>query len=151
MTATELSQKVNVHDPSNKIRDPTERYRKGLGGVLAEYAVRKYIDIETSKRNLKVSLSSENESGIGQIDLIIEVNGKKKTVEIRSSFFYKTSFERLFTVASIIGWYKTQFKPDEYIKDFYLFVIHFYHPADIESLLKKEFVFILWEEHLKNF
>lgn len=143
MTAAELSQKVNVHDPSNKIRDQKERYIKGLGGTLAEYAVRKYIDIEASKQNLKVNISSKDESYMGQIDLLIEVNGKKKTLEVRSSFFYKTSFTRLFNVASIIGWYKTQSKPGEYKKDFYLFVIHFYNPRDIEDLLKREFVFYI--------
>ena len=141
--AKELSKKVNTYDPSHNARTDEEKYRSSLGGVLAEYAVKKYINDECVKRGLVFELSSKY-IGTDQIDLILEVNGKKKNIEVRSSFFYKTTFDRLFSgAASIIGWYKTKVKHDEIKKDFYLFVIHFCAPEEIDKLLEKEVTFYI--------
>jgi len=135
--AKNLSGKVNPHAPDSRIREYNEIFGKNLGGLLAEYSNRKFLQeiIDENKINAKISDPVYNSSK-NQTDLIITVNGKAKTVEVRSSFSYKTTFERLFEGAfSIIGWYTTENKPAEIKKDFYIFFVHFYNP----ELAKEKF------------
>jgi len=119
---------------------------------LAEEAFKTYVErlIETKKLNakiIKVGLKEEEIEEVGtQIDFLLEVNGKKKSIEVRSSFSYKTNFPRLFGIPlihgkgafSIIGWYETQHKPLEEKKDYYVFAVHFYHPTEIREKCRNE-------------
>jgi len=100
--ATERSRKVDVHAPSGTVRSPTVRKNKNIGGLLAEKAFRIYVEDLIKTKGLKaklipVALREESVKEIGtQIDFILEVNGKKKTIEVRSSFSYLTDLPRLF-------------------------------------------------------
>lgn len=150
--ATERSRKVGPYGPSGVLRSPAVRKNKNIGGLLAEKAFRIYVEklIETKGANAKIigsELREETVEEIGtQIDFVLEVNGKQKTIEVRSSFSYKTNFPRLFGIPlidgkgafSIIGWYKHQHKPEEKEKDYYVFAIHFYHPDTIQGKCKNE-------------
>jgi len=150
--ATHLSKKVPPHAPSGYLRPFSVRLDKNIGGLLAEEAFKIYVEdlIKTKRLNAKVvrvAVTEESIEEIGtQIDFVLDVNGKRKTVEVRSSFSYKTNFPRLFGIPliedkgafSIIGWYKHQHKPQEEKKDYYVFVIHFYHPTEVQKKCKSE-------------
>jgi len=131
--AFNLAKTVDVHSPSGRERSFEERKDKAAGGVLAEYATISYLKklIEEYSLNAEIK-STDFGSAKDQLDIKLDVNGKEKTVEVRSSFSYKTTFQRLFEGAfSIIGWYTTHAKPIEEKKDFYVFVVHYFHPKEI--------------------
>lgn len=152
--AAELAGIVNPFGPDGRLRSTGVRFNKNLGGLLAERAFREYVDGLINKKNLNVrikEISELKEEVVGniswnQIDLILEVNGMIKTMEIRSSFSYKTSLRRLFGFPlindkgafSIIGWYTHTHKPIEEKKDYYIFCIHYYHPDNILVLCQDE-------------
>jgi hypothetical protein len=151
--ASRLSGVVSPYDPGGNFRPFTVRLSKNTGGLLAEEAFKIYVEdlIKTKRLNAKIvrvgALKEEVIEEIGtQIDFVLEVNGKEKSVEVRSSFSYKTNFPRLFGIPlingkgafSIIGWYEHQHKPPEEKKDYYIFDIHFYAPAKIREKCKNE-------------
>lgn len=150
--ATRLSKIVPPHGPGGYLRPFSVRLDKNIGGKLAEEAFKIYVEdlIKTKRSNanlVTVAVTEESLEEIGtQIDFVLDTNGKKKTIEVRSSFSYKTNLRRLFGVDlidskgafSIIGWYKHQHKPEEKKKDHYVFAIHFYHPTEIQNKCKSE-------------
>jgi hypothetical protein len=147
--ATSMTNKVNPHGPDGNLRPQDVRFNKVLGGLLAEMALIKFLELQASKNNVnfKIIDSTFNQEedlsklGFNQIDLKISANGLEKDLEIRSSYSYKTTFERLLGFPlvngkgafSIIGWYKSQNKPLEVKKDYYVFAIHRYLPSETQT------------------
>lgn len=147
--AKELSDKVSPYDPGKNFRTANTRLKKNIGGLLAEKAFECYLNYLIKNNNLNakiINITDLQEITVGnqswnQIDLSIDVNGTVKTIEIRSSFSYKTKFERLFKGAfSLIGWYTHSYKPIEEKKDYYILGIHYYHPDKINDLCKNEVI-----------
>lgn len=138
--AKELANNVNPADPSGQVRTPDVLYTKALGGIIAEHSVRALIEYTAKKYKINVEFQELSFSNsLEQLDLVLKVGGKIKKIEIRSSFSYKTSFERIFEGAfSIIGPYITQTKGRELEKDFYIFVLHFYAPTLLEHGIKSD-------------
>ncbi len=138
--AREMRDKVNKKAPDGKIRSKELIYWNNLGGELAQRAVESYLYSLIKEHNVKARIISQ----VPQIydyqthrDIIIEVNGIMKTLEVRSSFNYKTSFERVLSGAfSLIGPYRTSYKGKEPDKDFYITVVHRCENWEIENKLK---------------
>src|SRR3989344_4450941 len=147
--ASRMAGVVNPHSPDGKLRTQDVRFNKLLGGLLAETAFLHYLEncAKQKKISFEVVESTFNQEedlaklGFNQIDLKIRVNNVVKDIEIRSSFSYKTTLQRLFGVPlvngkgafSIIGWYSSQNKPMEVKKDYYVFAIHFYLPSEAQQ------------------
>ena len=148
----ELNKKVNTHSSGGKARSPEIIKNKLAGGLLVEHAflelitqlTKKYVvpfEVLGSTFNQEGDLES---MGFNQIDLNVLLNKKKLEMEVRSSFSYKTTFERLLGFPlkndkgafSLIGWYVSKNKPNEVKKDFYIFGIHYYRPSETIQKLK---------------
>jgi len=139
---------VNPHGADGKLRPQDVRFCKSLGGLLAESAFSEYLAAKSRELNapfsvLGTTFTQEEDLarlGFNQIDLKIRVDETTKDIEIRSSFSYKTTLGRLFGVPlidgkgafSLIGWYSSSNKPTEVKKDYYVFVIHYYEPLEIQ-------------------
>lgn len=152
--AAKRSGSVSPFSPGGVFRPLSVRFSKNIGGLLAEKAFRIYIEnlIQAKRLNAKIVEVSELKEKIVenmswyQIDFVLVVNGKRKTIEVRSSFSYKTSFQRLFGIPlfngkgafSIIGWYEHEHKPPEEKKDYYIFAVHFYPPTKILEKCRSE-------------
>ena len=134
-----LADQVDPHGPDGEERDYNTIYVMNLGSLLSEEGIKRIVQkyIDEHSIDAKILDSSYFPTSLKQIDLKMEINGKQKDVEIRASYSYKTTFERLFTGAfSIIGPYTTSFKPKEVVKDFYIFLIHYYHFDTLEEKLE---------------
>jgi len=137
---------VNKKSPNGQIRSEELIKYNNLGGAIAEEIVKIYLIEEAQKSNIKVNIFSPPFTGhLEHRDIKIEINGKIKTLEVRSSFQYKTTLQRVFTGAfSLIGPYITSFKSKEPEKDFYLQVIHRYENPEITKKIDSEVeVFII--------
>ncbi len=149
--AVNLSGVVNPHSPDGKLRTQDVRFSKMLGGLIAEAAFLDYFNGSARAKGtaydiLQSTMTQDADLaklGFNQIDIKLGIDGTEKDVEIRSSFSYKTSLNRLFGVPlvngkgafSLIGWYTSANKPREIKKDYYIFAIHFYEPSQITSLI----------------
>jgi hypothetical protein len=147
--ATKLSGVVNPHSPDGRLRTQDVTFNKLLGGLIAETAFLSYIEEQSKEKGIKFSVIESSFSqeedlaklGFNQVDLKIEVAGVVKEIEIRSSYSYKTTLERLFGFPlingrgafSIIGWYSSKNKPMEVKKDYYIFAIHQYLPSETQG------------------
>ena len=141
-----LNANVNKHSSGGEVRSSEIRKNKLAGGLLAEHAFLELITQLTKKHNMQFEMLGSTFSqdgdlesmGFNQIDLSVILKKKKLEMEVRSSYSYKTSFERLLGFPlindkgafSLIGWYVSQNKPNEVKKDFYIFAIHYYNPSD---------------------
>lgn len=133
---------VSVFSPEGRPRDKNERLQKCFGGALAENVVRHHLSEilgdegpkPTIKSNMMVHSTGQD------IDVSIVDEGVSIEIEVRSSFSYRTTFERLFTGAfSIIGPYTTSTKPSEEPKDYYITVVyHSFRPSEIFEKLEKD-------------
>jgi hypothetical protein len=146
---TRMCNKVNPHGPDGKLRQQDVRFNKILGGLLAEVSLMKFLEKTANEHNIPFEIieSTFNQEedlsklGFNQIDARISVNGEIKELEIRSSYSYKTTFERLIGVPlydgkgafSIIGWYTSSNKPQEVKKQYYIFAIHLYLPSETQN------------------
>lgn len=140
---------VNPHSPDGRLRPQDVRFSKVLGGLLAENAFLDYMKkraVELDKTFAIVDSTFTQEAdlsqlGFNQVDLKVKVDALEHDIEIRSSFSYKTSLNRLFGVPlvngrgafSIIGWYTSRNKPREVKKDYYIFAVHHYLPSEIQT------------------
>jgi hypothetical protein len=147
--ASKMAGVVNPHGADGKLRTQDVRFCKLLGGLLAESAFLEYLTIRARELTVELSVldSTFNQEedlarlGFNQVDLKIQVARVVKEIEIRSSFSYKTTLDRLFGASlidgkgafSIIGWYSSENKKAEIKKDFYIFAIHHYEPAQIQE------------------
>ena len=147
--AIRMSGTVNPHSPDGKLRPQDTRFHKLLGGLLAETAFLNYLQARADAKEkdfelIESSFSQEEDLsklGFNQIDVKIKLDEKIYDIEIRSSFSYKTTLNRLFGVPlvngkgafSLIGWYSSRNKPMEVKKDYYIFAIHFYMPLEIQE------------------
>ncbi len=152
--AYNLSGKVNPHSSGGNYREENIRINKLTGGLLLEHAVTEAFKIVSERNNKKFEISSSSfeqdqsleSMGFNQVDLELDIDGKKVQVEIRSSFSYKTTVNRLFGFPlkndrgafSLIGWYKSANKPMEVKKDYYIFGIHFYNPSLVIDKVKNQ-------------
>lgn len=143
--ATDLAKKVNIHSPGGYKRNFTNRYWANLGGVIAENSTKQYLEKLIKENKVDASIvSSEYYIAKDHVDLAILVNDSPKRIEVRSSFGYKTSFNRYFEGAfSTIGWYISGHKAQEDKKDYYFFGFHHYAPQEITAKLKDKLVFYL--------
>jgi hypothetical protein len=152
--AMDLCNKVDPHSPNGLLRDGITRLQKNIGGLLAEEAVKIYITNIIEDKSLDVKIIEKNTKyneiqDDNQIDMTLKVKNTIKNIEIRSSFFYyirKNEPEKLFapykdkskSAASIIGWYTHKHKFKEVKKNFYIFVIHHYHPKEIINRCRRK-------------
>ena len=135
--AKEDYKKQNKKAPSGEIRPDDLIYCNNIGGVLAEKVVRLHLQglIDKHKINARL-LPSSFTTHAEHKDIKIEINGRIKTIEIRSSFNYLTSLENVLTWAfSLLGKYTTSYKLEEPDKDFYITIIHRYKNREILSKL----------------
>lgn len=138
--AEEDARKVNKKSPDGKVRREELIGYNNLGGCLAEEVVKTYIGKIAKENNIEVKIYSPPFTGhFEHRDIIVEVNGKIKTIEVRSSFQYRTTLQRVFEGAfSLIGNYITSYKRKEPEKDFYIQVIHRYVNPEIMDKIKEE-------------
>lgn len=145
--AREMSSRVNPHSSGGRYRQEGTRTNKLLGGLLTEAAVIEILRRFANEEGIPLKITESTfiqdldlaKLGFNQIDLRLLVKGAFVNLEIRSSFSYKTSLQRLFGVPlidgkgafSIIGWYSSQNKPCEVKKDYYVFGIHHYDPVEV--------------------
>lgn len=147
--AIRMTGTVNPHSPNGKLRPQNTRFHKLLGGLVAEIAFLDYLQTRADSKKINFELVDSSFSqdedisrmGFNQIDAKIRLGEKTYDIEIRSSFSYKTSLNRLFGVPlingkgafSLIGWYSSRNKPMEVKKDYYIFAVHFYEPSEIQE------------------
>lgn len=138
--AKEDAIKVNKKSQAGKIREEDLIGYNNLGGVLAEEVVKVYLNYKAKENNLNVNIFSPQFTGYFEHrDIKVDINGKIKTIEVRSSFQYKTTLQRVFTGAfSLIGGYITSYKREEPEKDFYIQVIHTYENPEILNKIDNE-------------
>lgn len=132
--------KVNKRSPNGQIRDNNLIRYNNLGGVLAEEVVKIYLKNKAEEKRVLIEIYSSPFTGhFEHRDIKIKINGKIKTIEVRSSFQYKTTLQRVFTGAfSLIGNYTTSYKGEEPEKDFYIQVIHRYENPEIMNKIDEE-------------
>jgi len=144
----QLAGSVNPHEAiSGRVRGST--LGNCIGGLLSEFSFTKYlIDMKNQKKiDMRISDGTFMQDKLlpediaNQIDLKISVKSTEKTIEIRSSFGYRTSFERFVGIDlkngkgafNFIGWYTHPHKPSELPKDFYVFSINNFNPGQAET------------------
>ena len=135
----ELAKKVNPHDPSGKARTREVITRRCICGMLSELAIRYILCQAINDRKISASLrdlSTETEEIVNgnQIDILIQVNDIDYTIEVRSSFPYRSLNLVITKLFDVIGWYKTSNKSQEQPKDFYLRTL--YNFPESEALEK---------------
>ena len=138
--------KVNPHYLDGSMCPKDLKYCNNLGGVLAEEVVKSYIRDLIKKHNLDCSIIEEDFVNHQEHrDIKIKLNGKIKTLEVRSSFNYLANLEGVLNGKfSLIGSYTTSYKGEEPEKDYYITVIHRYKNMEIINKIEKEVeVFII--------
>lgn len=138
--AEEDSKNVNPMSPSGEIRPEDLIYFNNIGGIIAEESVKSYLMLLIKSNNLNAEiLPSPFINCQDHRDIKIRVNDKVKTIEVRSSFQYKTTLQRVFSGAfSLIGKYTTSHKGQEPDKDFYVTVIHRYENKQMMLMLQSK-------------
>jgi len=138
--AKEDALKVNKKDTSGQIRGEELIRYNNLGGALAEEIVKIYLKNKSKENNIDAKIYSPPFTGhLEHRDIIVEVGGKIKTIEVRSSFQYKTTLQRIFTGAfSLLASYTASYKGEEPEKDFYIQVIHRYENPEILNKIDDE-------------
>lgn len=135
--AIETSKQVNPKNLGREIRDEKELFLHNLAGIFAEEVIKGYLTQIKESNNVKV-IKRDFEGYGTHVDVDVEVNGVLKTIEVRSSFQYKTSISRVLNGAfAIIGPYTHSSKKQEKIKDFYITVIHRCEPLLFAENLDK--------------
>jgi len=136
--AKEDALKVNKKSPDGIIRENDLIGYNNLGGVLAEKIVKLYLNQKAEQNNIKVNIFSPPFTGhFEHRDIKINLNGKEKTIEIRSSFQYKQpDLNKVISSSlSLIGPYTTSYKGEEPEKDFFIQVFHrYFNPEIIEKI-----------------
>jgi hypothetical protein len=124
---------MNKKSPNGQIRSEEKILQNSMGGVLAEESVKIYLKEKAKEYDKNVEIYSLPFNGhLEHRDIYVKINGKIKTIEVRSSFQYKTTLQRVFSGAfSLIGNYVTSYKFTEPQKDFYIQVIHRYENSEI--------------------
>lgn len=138
----EDAEKQNKNDPSGEIRERDKIIFNNIGGVLAEEVVKKYLEKLIKDFNVNAIIIpapfTDHET---HRDIRIKVNGKMKTIEVRSSF--QTSPK--LTIMGVLTWafrllgrYTTNYKRGEQEKDFYITIIHRYRNEEIMNKIKNK-------------
>lgn len=90
--ALEVSKKVNQKNLGRETRTPQEVYIHCLSGIFAEEVVKSYLRKLREQDHLDLEIIEEEfNSYETHVDIKIKLNGKIKTIEVRSSFQYLTS------------------------------------------------------------
>lgn len=145
--ATNLSKKVNPNSSGGKYRSEEIRINKLLGGLLVEHAFLELIERLSTKHQVPFEILDSSftqdgdleSMGFNQIDIDLLLNHNKLEIEVRSSFSYKTTFNRLLGFPlknekgafSLIGWYTSSNKLKEEFKDLYVFGILYHQPSEM--------------------
>jgi len=138
--AKEDSEKQNKKNPKGEIRTEEWIYYSNLAGVLAEESTKLYISHIINKNNLNAEVySPEFTTHYLHRDIIVKINNRKKTIEVRSSF--QTSSHLgisgiLTKYFRLLSNYTTSYKKDEPNKDFYITVLHRYNNEEIISKIE---------------
>jgi len=136
----ENAEKQNKNSPAGEIREKNIIIYNNIAGVLAEEIVIEYLKklISDFKVNAKI-IPTPFESHATHRDIKIEVNGKEKTIEVRSSF----QISPRLTIGGVLTWafrllgrYTTTYKKVEQEKDFYVTIIHRYRNEEILAKIK---------------
>lgn len=147
LKARDLSIKVNPHSSGGQFRNEEIRTNKLLGGLLVEHAFLNLFDRLAVKHKVPFEIIDSSftqdgdleSMGFNQIDIDLLLNQSKLEIEVRSSFSYKTTFNRLLGFPlkngkgafSLIGWYSSKNKKKEIIKDLYVFGILYHKPSQM--------------------
>jgi len=137
-----MQKKQNKNDPSGEIRGEDKIIFNNVAGVLAEEVVKEYLKklIIDFKINAKIVPTPFTDHKTHR-DIKIEVNGKTKTIEVRSSF----QISPRLTISGVLTWafrllgrYTTKYKKGEPEKDFYITIIHRYRNEEILRNIKNK-------------
>ena len=110
---------ASAHSPSGRIRRPDELMKKRYLGFLSEDLIAEHLQSELGQG---VDVSNKTfESHDDHVDIEIQGFGKTLDVEVRSSFPYSRLNRVVCEIYDVIGPYSTARKPDESLKDFYLY------------------------------
>lgn len=120
----ELAKKVNP----TLARDAEQRRPHSIvilnciGGAIAEYCWRKWLNREAKRSRLDVVAESNVfESVDRHVDITMTYHGHpKRTVEVRSSYPYALIQNAIYEYFDIIGWYHNPVKRTEVKKDYYV-------------------------------
>ena len=109
---TPLSEKYNPSAPSGRIRAHPERNIKSIYGLLAELSVRLLLQNEIDKRKISAKILPSimtlvNNTFENQIDIPIEIEGKRYDLEVRSSFPRARLYDVITYHFDILGPYTT--------------------------------------------
>ena len=145
--ARDLSKKVNPHSSGGKYRSEDIRINKLLGGLLVEHAFMELLKRLSFKHNVPIEILDSSfiqegdleKMGFNQVDIDLLLNQSRLEIEVRSSFSYKTTFDRLLGFPlkngkgafSLIGWYTSANKIKEVVKDLYVFGVLYHKPSEM--------------------
>lgn len=137
-----LADSVNptlARDASRKREYETVK-RNCIGGVIAEYCWRYWLNSEAKRLGLKVSAKSMIFQSVDKhVDIsIIYPDNTSKTVEVRSSFPYTGLQNAICRVFDIIGWYVNPVKTKEIRKDYYTRALYPFHESLLYDKLKSK-------------
>jgi hypothetical protein len=138
----ENAEKQNKSNPAGEIREKNKIIFNNVAGVLAEEIVKEYLIKLISDFNINAKIiPTPFIDHATHKDIKIEVNGKIKTIEIRSSFQIspRLTIKGVLTWAfRLLGRYTTNYKKGEEEKDFYVTIIHRYRNEEILTKIKNK-------------
>jgi len=107
-----------ILDPSGKPRNPNKLVKTRYLGVLSEVLLQRHLQ---SKFGTTIQVHNLPFTDYAtHVDLEVEGNGRKLSIEVRGSFPYSALSHVICNIFDIIGPYETRYKPQEVVKDFYL-------------------------------
>lgn len=149
-----LAEKVNPKAPSGRVRTKEEILTSCLAGKISEDATKSLLghfinSYKIDGRVLPAKISPDklierDEFYETHVNVFVEVSGKTKDIEVRSSFPYHPNFSRVINeFLDILGYYRASYKSKEEPKDYYLRpLFHFNHNEMLKRL--KEEMFLLY-------
>lgn len=147
-----LAEKVNPKAPSGRIRTKEEILTSCLAGKISENATEKllshFIDVyKIDGRGLPTKISPDelierDEFYETHVNVFVEVSGKTKDIEVRSSFPYHPDFSQVINeFLDILGYYRASYKSKEEPKDYYLRALfHFNHNEMLRRIKEEKFL-----------
>lgn len=127
--AHEQKENSDPRDTSGRVRSDDEHLRDCYLGAIAENILVKYLQNEFQQEARVVREPFETYEKHIDIEVYWN-NGNKTTLEVRSSFHYASLRRVVCEYFNALGPYRTDIKPGETLKDFYL-----------QGLLKQNFDF----------
>jgi hypothetical protein len=131
--ARSLADDVNPAQANTSQRRGSERKIKdNIVGLVAEFAWEHWINNQLDKNVADYEFIEKNwDSPEEQIDLILDIDGRQITFEVRASCTYAGIEPAVCEHFDIIGWYKNSIKQGEKPKDYYLRSVFDHDPENI--------------------